>query len=286
MDPAGKYLYAVNNGGTNVSMYTIDVTTGALTSNGTVAASGTNTQAVAVDPTGRFAYVVNAGPVPGNGSVNAYSINGSGQLVSLGSAIAAGTQPTLITIDPLGRFVYVNNTTTNDLSMYSINANGTLTSIGTQAQIGAGGVAADPSGRFLYATTRAQGAPAKVQAYSINADGTVTAGTAVNGSGTMGPVAVDPTGRFVYALDINNSFIWAYTINQTTGALTAVNAPATGSGPTALAVDPQGKFVYTTNSIGTISTFSIDQSSGAVTLVIPTTPPTAGNNPRGIVVSR
>jgi 6-phosphogluconolactonase (cycloisomerase 2 family) len=292
VDPSGNYLYAVNNGGTNVSMYTINRTTGQLTSNGApIAAAGTNTQAIRVDPTGRFAYVVNAGPFPGNGSVDAYSINGSGQLVSLGAAIPAGTQPTGLTIDPLGRFVYVANTTTNDLSIYSIDANGgptsngTLTFVGTQSQLGADGVAADPSGRFLYATTRTQGAPAKVIPYAIGSNGTLIARTAVNGSGTMGPVAVDPTGRIVHALDINNSFILVYEINLITGALTLMDMRSTGPAPNAIAVDPQGKFVYTTNSDATISIFRI-LSNGMLTLGNTIASPNAGTSPRGIVVSR
>lgn len=282
VDPSGKYLFAVNNGSTSVSMYTIDATTGALTANGAaVATSGPNSARIAIDPTGRYAYVVNTG-APG-GSVDAYSIDGFGRLVSLGAAIAAGSQPTEITIDPLARFVYVSNAAGNSLSMYAIGANGVLTSIGTQSQTGAGGVAADPTGRFLFSTTRTLGAPAKVVPYTINTNGTLTAGTPVNGSGTMTAVVADPTGRFVFAIDSNNSFIWAYAINQTTGAITAINMSGTGPLPDALSVDPQGKFVYTTNLNGTISIFSINQGTGALTLVSTVA---AGNTPRGIVVSR
>jgi 6-phosphogluconolactonase (cycloisomerase 2 family) len=42
----------------DVSMYTINATTGALTSIGTIAA-GTLPKSVAVDPSGKFAYVAN-----------------------------------------------------------------------------------------------------------------------------------------------------------------------------------------------------------------------------------
>ena len=51
-------------------MYTIDATTGALTSMGTIAA-GTDPVSVAVDPSGKFAYVTNSG----SNDVSMYTIN-------------------------------------------------------------------------------------------------------------------------------------------------------------------------------------------------------------------
>ena len=62
VDPSGKFAYVASGGGGfpyNVEMYTINATTGALTSIGTIAA-GTDPVSVAVDPSGKFAYVVNA----------------------------------------------------------------------------------------------------------------------------------------------------------------------------------------------------------------------------------
>jgi 6-phosphogluconolactonase len=38
VDPAGKFAYVTNSGSNDVSMYTINATTGALTSIGTIAA--------------------------------------------------------------------------------------------------------------------------------------------------------------------------------------------------------------------------------------------------------
>ena len=58
VDPTGKFAYVANSGSNNVSMYTIDATTGAFTSIGLMAA-GANPASVAVDPSGKFAYVAN-----------------------------------------------------------------------------------------------------------------------------------------------------------------------------------------------------------------------------------
>ena len=60
-DPTGKFVYVVSNYGSNtVQAYTINASTGALTSVGT-AATGSIPQNVACDPTGKFVYVTNAG---------------------------------------------------------------------------------------------------------------------------------------------------------------------------------------------------------------------------------
>ena len=106
VDPSGRYAYATNTGSDNVSMYMINATTGALTSNGTISA-GNQPRGIAVDPTARYAYVVNQN-TPGTSSVSMYTINGSGQLVGNGT-IAAGTQAVKIAIGALGRYVYAVN---------------------------------------------------------------------------------------------------------------------------------------------------------------------------------
>ena len=61
--PSGKFASGANEGGftpTSVSMYSIDATTGALTSIGLIPTEGRATY-VSVDPSGKFAYVANGG---------------------------------------------------------------------------------------------------------------------------------------------------------------------------------------------------------------------------------
>lgn len=90
-------------------------------------------------------------------------------------------------------------------------------------------------------------------------------------------VLSDPQGRFLYSLNLGaSSFgiqfgqigIGAYTINQSSGAITP--SPAQVIFPTVrdaeLAVDASGHFLYQPDS-GTIDTYSIDQNSGSLTLL-------------------
>src|SRR4029077_128335 len=135
--PSGKFAYSTNGallpgipGSSNtISMYTIDATTGALTSTGTMAA-GTLPKSVAIDPSGKFAYVANAN----SNNVSMYIIDATtGALASAGT-IAAGTSPFSVAVDPSGKFAYVANANSNNVSMYAIDATtGALTSTGTIA---------------------------------------------------------------------------------------------------------------------------------------------------------
>jgi DNA-binding beta-propeller fold protein YncE len=102
VDPTGKFAYVTNSVSSNVSAYTINATTGALTpvAGSPFAASpfvaGTNPYGVAVDPTGKFAIVANNG----SDSVAAYTINATtGALTTVaGSPVAAGSYPTSVAV--------------------------------------------------------------------------------------------------------------------------------------------------------------------------------------------
>ena len=136
LDPSGKFAYAADGGAfpagsfggsSSVSMYTINNTSGALTSIGMIAA-GTGPDSLAVDPAGKFAYVTNFG----SNDVSMYTIDATTGGLTPSGTIATGLSPTSIVIHPSGKFAYVTNSGSNSVSMYSIDsATGTLTLIGT-----------------------------------------------------------------------------------------------------------------------------------------------------------
>jgi len=128
IDHSGQFAIAVGGYG-GVSLYTINATTGLLTSVDT--ANAGDSRAVALDPTGNFAYVANFN----SNDVSTYAIDvGTGTLTLTGT-ITAGSHPSAIAIAPSGEFAYVTNYSSNDVSIYSIDAvTGALTliaSIGT-----------------------------------------------------------------------------------------------------------------------------------------------------------
>lgn len=107
IDPSGKFLYVVNVQQNDVSAFTIDSATGALTpvpNSPFAAGGGTNPLAIVIDPTGQFLYVLNetssnsnTGPLVGYyfGSVNSYSID------STTGALVPTTSPSLDLRNPL-----------------------------------------------------------------------------------------------------------------------------------------------------------------------------------------
>jgi len=280
VDPSGKFVYVTNSGDVwdyddeadgNVAMYTIDATTGALTSTGTINGNCPGLcfpSSVVADPSGRFAYVA-IGNDPGSaGSVFMYTINATtGALTSIGT-IAAGTGPVSVAVDPAGKFAYVTNSNSNDVSMYTINATtGALTSIGTIATgTDPVSVAVDPAGKFAYVTNSNSN---NISMYTI--DGTTGAltsiGTIAAGTGPVS-VSVDPSGKFAYVSNLNSNDISMYTIDHTTGALTSTGTIAAGQYPSSIVIHPSGKFAYVTNSgSNDVSMYNIDTTTGVLTLI-------------------
>jgi len=109
LDPTGKFAYVANEGcldafAGNVSMYKTDPTTGVLTSIGSPVAADFYPHSVTVDPSGKFAYVANAGdPDTGVGtSVSMYTINATtGALASIGAigAVTNFSSPWSVAVD-------------------------------------------------------------------------------------------------------------------------------------------------------------------------------------------
>jgi YVTN family beta-propeller protein len=95
IDPSGKFAYVANLDSDTVSAYTINATTGALTSVGADVAAGDGPFIVTVDPSGQFAYVGNSY----SNTVSTYTINATtGVLTPVGSSVASGNGPRSITI--------------------------------------------------------------------------------------------------------------------------------------------------------------------------------------------
>jgi hypothetical protein len=100
-----QFAYVANQNSNTVSAYSIGAG-GALMSTvpGSPFAAGSGPESVAVDPTGKFAYVANIGGIGGN-NVSAYSIGADGSLTQLsGSPFAAGSSPSSVATTPLVPF--------------------------------------------------------------------------------------------------------------------------------------------------------------------------------------
>jgi len=258
----------------------------------------TNASLPTADP---YVYVANFGS---SGTGGVYPYNSTNGVLSAGTAATTGSAPSSIAVS--AGFAYVTNYSSNTISAYSITA-GALFAIdadssitGTQANIATGAqpyaITIDPSGKFAYVANYGSNS---VSAYSIDAStgalaridsDKVTTGNQTSIPARSGPrsIAIDPSGGFAYVANYNDDSVSVYSIDTTTGALTAIDADGigsgvpyipTGAGPWSVTVGPAGAYLYVTNRAATgntVNVFAIG-NAGAGTLSLSGTTSTGAN---------
>jgi 6-phosphogluconolactonase (cycloisomerase 2 family) len=126
--PDGRYVYVLNEISNNISVYAVNVTSGALTEvPGSPFAAGTDPQALAFDTSGAYLYVAN----DGSDNLSAYVVNAStGALTPQSTATYnTGSGPSAVSIEYLnsGQFLFVaNNGGSNNISVFAIGRNGCI----------------------------------------------------------------------------------------------------------------------------------------------------------------
>jgi len=150
--PTSQYLYASavlpNN---EVRAYSIQADGSLYYVPGSPYSNPNTPLGVAVEPSGRFAYVVNYG-----GGVSGYSIAGDGTLTSLpGSPYATGgNAPNTIAASANGKAIIVDNQAQNTTASLAIQSDGSLIVAGTPQPAGTSTrwVTVDPTNEFVYAS--------------------------------------------------------------------------------------------------------------------------------------
>ena len=293
---ASNIVYVANQTSNDVSAYTINATTGALTAvAGGAVAAGTTPSAVTVSPNGAFAYVTNSG----SNNVSAYTINATtGALTAVaGGAVAAGTTPSAVTVSPNGAFAYVTNSGSNNVSAYTINATtGALTAVAGGA-VAAGttpsAAVVSPNGAFLFVANQGS---SNISVYTIDSGtGAVTAllggtGNPFAAGTTPVGITITPNGTFVHVANSGSNNVSAFSVNTGTGALTALaggigNPFAAGTTPAGITLTPNASFVYVANGgSNNVSAYTLDSGTGVLTALAGGTgnPFAAGTVPSGI----
>jgi 6-phosphogluconolactonase len=269
--PGAEFLYATSSAG-QVLGFAVDHSTGALSTPTSISGP---TASLGMAASGfQFLYVSDIQ----NQEFSGYSINPtSGALSALiGSPFSTGTfsAPGGLVGTPTGEFLYL--TDAGGVDAYNV-ATGVPSAIGGSPFPSGSGVAvAVPlSGKFLFETDIDP--PGGIRAFTIDAiTGALAAvpgspfafpGQTVANSLSFG-IATDPFGNFVYAnLNATNQ-VAAFSVDQTTGALSPVPGSPFAAGllPTTLVV--ANTFLYAMNSGDqTISAYSINPTSGVLTPV-------------------
>jgi len=154
---------------------------------------------------------------------------------------------------------------------------------------GAYSVVIHPSGKFLYVANPGQGEN-DVSLFDINSDGTVIEVTPRTPVGTQ-PflLAMDPAGKYLYCANALSNDISAFSIDSSSGVLTAVNGSPfqIRLSVKSMALSPSGNFLYVSapsSPTGILAVFSV--SAG----VLSSSPIASGiiftedNDPASIVI--
>lgn len=222
VDHAGKFLYTVN---TNVAVYTIDSSTGALGTNvsgfncGSISGAsagpnsncfygaGTGAQSVVISPNGGFLYISD-----GNFSnqVYGYALNAttgvpSAISASAGNPFSTGKNPLAMAMTPDGAHLYVANYLGQSISANAVGTDGALTPITTGGAVscsvssdpancfttGSGSkpsaIVVHPNGKYLYVPDGSNG----VSSFKVASDGSlspITIGTHAAGNAATSAV--------------------------------------------------------------------------------------------------
>lgn len=224
----GLFAYAVYHNANKIGQYSINPTTGNLTSLGADFVVNPTcmipTRAL-IDKTQQYLYLL----CNGTNNIVPYTISPTTGLVTGALApFVTGNAPADLVIDPVyGQYLYEISPNTPFLYALQIQGTGALIQVGgpgyETANLAAGtqGIAIDPTSRFVYVVNQT----GSINAYLTDAvNGVDYVGTypITGGTGARG-VVVDPTGHFVYVSNATSGNLTIFQINEQTGGLTVVN---------------------------------------------------------------
>jgi 6-phosphogluconolactonase len=231
-----------------------------------------------------FAFVANTNA----NTVSAFQVDPkSGALFQVpGGTFPTGMAPEFMAVDAASMFLFVANSNSNNISAFTIDVTkGTLMAVpgspfpaGTQPK----GLALVSSANLLFAANNGSNDISAFRFDPMTGVLTPVAGSPFKGVPTPIGATTDALGKFLYVTNTNlggltvTNAISAFSIDGTTGALTAVpGSPfATGTTPIGLVADPNGIFVYVgdhmanvASAANAISAFNVSPMNGALTRV-------------------
>ncbi|MEK6396895.1 MAG: beta-propeller fold lactonase family protein [Terriglobus sp.] len=152
ISPTGSFVIAAM--GTAGELYfNFNTTTGVFQYlNQTLPPGTTSDNAIAIDSTGTYVYVVRSGT---NSGLVVNTIASNGLLVpTTSTAYSTGTQPYSVVLDNTGKYVYVANRGDNTISGWSIGTNAALTAISGSpfaSGVAVTSLGADSTGKYIAA---------------------------------------------------------------------------------------------------------------------------------------
>jgi 6-phosphogluconolactonase (cycloisomerase 2 family) len=298
------FLFVTTQGDNKISPFTIDLTTGKLTTNGTGLDTGSFPAAAVITPAGDAIFVVNRD----SKDISRYTIKADGTLTAVTptQATGGGDNPVGVAMDAAGKFLFVVNQGTfgspqlSTISVFSIGQGAALTPVAQDnAQFSTHlndtvAIAVTPDGKFLYAANRTD---STIIGYSVDANGLLTLlpGGPVDAGTTPVALTITPddpanpssNGVFLYVANSGSDNISVFSICDK-ATLTCVTpngdikeitgSPfSAGLEPTSLVIanpkvttPPSGTFLYVADhGSNQVSQFTVASVSGSLTTISP-----------------
>jgi 6-phosphogluconolactonase (cycloisomerase 2 family) len=298
-------LYATAQSNTTISAFTVNLSSGGLSTIENSIGTGSVPSAIAIAPSVNALFVTNSG----SNSISSYTINSDGSLAGNTATTPTGSRPAALALNAAGNFLFVANQVSSSISVYAVNGS-MLTQVSgspfTTIPVGLSypngtlpsGVVVSNSGKFLYVANQLANF---VSVFSIGASGALAPlGVPFynTGDGPTG-LAITPNGGFLYVANsgADSNDISAFAIcdavvnscsepNTPDGTLTEVaGSPfSAGLGPVAITMDPNFSFLYVVNKeSNTVSQYGYGTGDGVLAPLSPATIST-GLNPVSIAI--
>jgi len=252
--PNSKFAYGVDyTGSDNVEEFSVNTSTGALTSIGTIY-TGADACDIEVNSKGTFAYVSNCG----GSTISVFKINTtSGALTAVAGSpfeCPGSCVPVNVLLSPNGKYLFsVNFASGNNagsILVFSVNAKtGALAVVSNDSfpsewGFNGGGASLDPSGQFLYVASNSlccapPGTATGVEAFSVDET-----------NGAVAPIGIYAAGSSPFNVNVDSSTGFLYVANG--GGATATEPPT---------------FVFSitpgTGALTEVGTYGVDGQSGS-----------------------
>jgi 6-phosphogluconolactonase len=273
MPASGPAFVYVSGNGPNISMFSLDVAAGTLTSKGSIAA-GSEATYLAISADRKYLYAVNE---TSPSRVLAFSIDEDGGLTEINGQDTGGNGAPHLAVHPSGKFVVVSHYGSGHVTVLPVRDDGGVGAVVASSRGPNDGcqkahqIVFDTSGDHLFVPCLGSN---YVMQFTFPANGMLALNTPATAAVEGGPrhMALHPTAPFAYVLSELNSTVTRMAYDRANGRLsepTSIPSYDTAAGSSAhLVIHPSGRFLYASNrSENSIGLFALDGTTGAASPV-------------------
>ena len=261
----GRWLFAVNAGSNDVSIFSVSPAGLALTSR--IPSGGV--QPVSSTVHGNLLYVLNGG---GSGNIAGFALDANGGAAAIpGSSRAlsgSAVGPAQVAFSRDGRSLVVTEKNTNSIDVYAVGPDGSATGPTTYASAGGTPFGFAFGLRDELLVSEAAGT---ASSYLLGSGGslTVVSGAVSTQQGAPCWLVVTQNGRFAYTANAHSGTISGFAVG-TDGALSLLDAggatAVVGPGNIDLAVSANSRYLYQLRSSGPITALRVENDGHLTTL--------------------